>query len=178
VLDATGLARQPLSALRICDDLDHTLAAKLLAAMKDTTTPVKAHRLGTIGKEHLAGRFAEFGCEMATFRYRRRFGTEDSLPYVVETAFAWNPNGGGRLLLAGINWSPAIRNPFRCLGWYVDSLDSELANLRAGAQEPIVFLLHVASPRLTYADRGKSQVLVGGVGEPKEPEDELGDLDP
>jgi DNA topoisomerase VI subunit B len=159
VLDATGLARQPLSAL-----LDSQTGGKLLAAMKSATKPVKPQRLGTVGKDHLAERFKGLGCEMESFRYKRQVGTEDGLPYVVETAFAWNPNGKTREFVSGVNWSPGIRNQFRKLGLFGHSLDEELAGLRAGVAAPIVFMLHVACPRVTYADRGKSQILIQGTG--------------
>jgi hypothetical protein len=158
VLDATGLARQPLSALVN----DSQAAAKLLGAMQNTTKPVKPQRLGFIGKDHLAERFKGLGCEMESFKYKKQFGTEDGLPYVVETAFAWNPNAETRELITGINWSPGIRNQFRKLGYFGHSLDEELAGLRAGVSASIVFLLHVACPRVNYADRGKSQIVIQG----------------
>ena len=50
------------------------------------------------------------------------------------------------------------RNPFRALGG-VRSLDTILADRRLGANMPIALLVHVAHPRVTYTDRGKSTVL-------------------
>ena len=55
-----------------------------------------------------------------------------------------------RRIITGINWSPAIGNPFRSLGSYGESLDTILTGQRSGHEEPIVFVLHVARPRIEY----------------------------
>jgi hypothetical protein len=69
----------------------------------------------------------------------------------------------------GVNWSPAIINPFRSLGPFGKSLDAILTEQRAGdPNEPIIFLLHLAHPRVEYSDRGKSSVIVGGADAPDE----------
>jgi hypothetical protein len=79
----------------------------------------------------------------------------------VETAFAFCPNATERRMVIGINWSPAIGpNPFRELGPYRKSLDSILEEQRAGEDEPVVVFLHVACPRVSHSDRGKSSVIV------------------
>jgi DNA topoisomerase VI subunit B len=163
VLDATGLTRQPLSALRNGRELDHARAARLLTAMKQATVPVKPQRLGCIGRDHLRKRFADFDCDLETFRYKREFGYEDGLPYVVEAAFAWMPGEDDtRELITGVNWSPAVRDPFRQLGAIGRSLSSYLAELRAAEDQPVVVVVHVAYPRVNYADRGKTQVIIAG----------------
>ena len=65
-----------------------------------------------------------------------------------------------RQMITGVNWSPGIINPFRTLGDVGESLDSILAQQRAGRREPVVFLLHCASPRVQYLDRGKSSIAL------------------
>ena len=65
-----------------------------------------------------------------------------------------------RRLVTGVNWSPGIINPFRQLGSYGESLDSILQQQRVGRDEPVIFVLHVACPRVEYLDRGKSAVVV------------------
>jgi DNA topoisomerase VI subunit B len=173
VLDATGLARTNLSALRDGDGLDTAKLDALLSAMTANTRPVKPVALGVIGKDHLSERFRELGAEMATFDYRKMVGETDGLPWVVEIAFAATPaaftNGAGRRrIITGVNWSPAVgANPFRQLGH--ESLDGILQRQRAGHGEPIVFLLHLTCPRVRYTDRGKSAVVIEG-------QDEEGDL--
>jgi hypothetical protein len=80
----------------------------------------------------------------------------------METAFAWCPDAEMRRLVTGVNWSPGIVNPFRQLGRFGQSLDSVLERQRAGRDEPVVFVLHGACPRVNYTDRGKSAVVIGG----------------
>jgi DNA topoisomerase VI subunit B len=164
VLAETGLARLSLSAaLRDGDELDAAKTAKLLAAMQRSVKPVQPRALGAIGKDHLTRRFEGLGCAMASFQYRKVEGVTDGLPAVVETAFAWRGDGGGsRRLIAGVNWSPGIVNPFRQLGRYGQSLDSVLQGQRAGHVEPVVLVLHLATPRAEYTDRGKSAVVIAG----------------
>lgn len=161
VLDQVGLHRVGLSALRNGNGLDHEKTSQLLAAMKAQSKTVKPAALGMLGREHVAKRFDNLGCEMDTFAYRKVTGETDGVPWVVETAFAWRPNSDRRLI-TGVNWSPGIINPFRQLGKLGESLDSILQEQRAGRDEPIVLLLHLACPRVTYTDRGKSAVVIAG----------------
>jgi DNA topoisomerase VI subunit B len=66
-----------------------------------------------------------------------------------------------RVCVLGINWSPSVGvNPFRELGPVGQSLDSVLAELRAGREEPVILVLHLAYPRIEFADRGKSSVII------------------
>jgi DNA topoisomerase VI subunit B len=163
VLEETGLARVGLSALRAGNDLDRQRAAQLLAAMQQAARRViKPRDLGVIGKEHLQARFEGLDCELETFQYRRQAGVDgDGLQFVLETGFAWCPAQKERRLIAGVNWSPGIDNPFRNLGRYGASLDGLLQEQYAGLSEPVVFLIHLAQPRAVYADRGKSALILG-----------------
>jgi hypothetical protein len=79
---------------------------------------------------------------------------------VVEVAFAWCPVLEERRLVSGVNWSPGIANPFKRLGKVGLSLDSVLEQQRAGREEPVVMVLHLACPRVQYTDRGKAGVVV------------------
>ena len=168
VLESTGLARQPLSVLMNSDGLDHGKTQLLLTRMQANTRPIKPAALGIIGKEHLQTRFAALGANMDTFKYRKVLGVADAIPWVIETAFAWNPAANDQRLITGVNWSPGIVNPFRELGKIGTSLDAILEKQRAGQGEPILFLLHLASARTEYTDRGKSAVVVGGGYEDEE----------
>jgi len=87
----------------------------------------------------------------------------DGLPMVIETAFAWRGDQSEepRRLITGVNWSPGIGNPFRTLGAkYGDGLTALLEKQMAGHTEPVIFLLHVAHPRVRYTDRGKSALVM------------------
>jgi DNA topoisomerase VI subunit B len=137
--------------------------AKLLAAMQRQSRAVKPKEIGLIGKDHLAAKFKAAGADLETFRYRHILGETDGVPHVIETAFGWRPDGANeRRIITGVNWSPAIGNPFRSLGSYGESLDSILAEQRSGRDEPIVFVLHLARPRMEYTDHGKTAIAIDG----------------
>jgi DNA topoisomerase VI subunit B len=163
VLEATGLARASLSSLRNHTGVDTDMTGRLLTAMKMSSAPVKPEHLGIIGKDHLYQKFFDGFCEMASFSYRRTVGTTDGLPWVVEVAFGCLQEGlkfSFRRMVTGVNWSPGIINPFRQLGALGESLDTILAEQRAGRSEPIILVLHMACPRVEYTDRGKSAVVI------------------
>ena len=168
VLDATNTSRTELVDLFIGGKADRTRIAKLLQAMKEATKTVKPVDLGVIGKNHLATRFAAVGADLRTFNYKRTLRTDEGVPAVVEVAFGYCPEElPARRIITGVNWSVGINNPFRQLGQYGESLDTFLERQRAGRAEPIILVVHLASPRIAYTDRGKSAVALGGeVGEP------------
>jgi hypothetical protein len=170
VLEQFGWHRASLAVLRNGDDLDRSKTTALLAAMQAQTKLVKPAALGLIGKEHLAERFEQPGCAMESFEYRKVLEDTDGLPEVMETAFAWRGETADnhRRLISGVNWSPGIINPFRQLGAVGRSLDSLLEQRRAGRDEPVVILLHLACPRVNYTDRGKSALVIGQDDDQKE----------
>ena len=164
VLQDTGLTRTNLSALANGHGLEHETLAKLLTAIKAHSKPVKPAALGIIGESHIRVRIEQLGCEMETFQYQKVAEMdEDGLPMVVETAFAWRGDHceEPRRLITGVNWSPGIVNPFRTLGnAHADGLAAMLEKRFAGRDEPIIFLLHCAHPRVRYTDRGKSALVL------------------
>jgi DNA topoisomerase VI subunit B len=161
VLDSIGLTRAPLTGLLNGNGIDAVLCGRLLSAMQGYSKPVKPAMLGVIGQDHFRRRFADAGCEMDSFKYQRVSETTDGMPWVIEAAFAWSPDAAaGRRLVTGINWSPAIRNPFRDLGGC--SLDTLLAEQWANHNEPVILALHLVCPRVEHTDRGKSAVALSG----------------
>jgi DNA topoisomerase VI subunit B len=148
--------------------------AKLLAALKKHTKPVRPAALGIIGKEHLYGMMEVSGGDPKTFKYNRRVGETDGIPHVVEFAFGIHRDGLGaasgprRKIITGVNFSPGINNPFRQLGHRGESLDSILANVRANTSQPVISVLHLACPRVAYTDRGKSAIVVEGEADAEE----------
>jgi hypothetical protein len=165
VLDETALGRAPLSSLFGAggeprkDEIED-----LLRALQKHSKPVKPKDLGLIGKEHLAACFKTVGFEVETFRYQKFLDETDGLPWVVETAFGWCPSLDTRRIIVGVNASVGLGNPFRSFSRYGgEGLESLLAEQRAFHDEPIVFVLHYACPRIGYSDRGKSaSILPGG----------------
>jgi DNA topoisomerase VI subunit B len=177
VLDEVGAARLSLPQFfGNGDRVNNARIAKLLAAMQRQSKPVKPRDLGWIGKDHLAARFKVAGADLRTFKYRRSFGETDGIPDVIETAFGYCPDGANeRRIITGVNWSVAIGNPFRSLGSYGESLDTILTEQRSGRDEPIVFVIHLARPRIEYTDHGKTAILIPGSCEDADMYDDGGD---
>jgi hypothetical protein len=166
VLDAINASRLTLPTFfGTGEEINRDGIARLLAECKTQTRTVKPIELGVIGKGHLLERFITKGVKEETFKYQRVFGMDDEVPYVVEAAFGWCPDGiDARRIITGVNWSVGIHNPFRSLRRYDGGLDSLLTEQRAGGREPIIFLLHYVCPRIEYTDRGKSAIVVPGAG--------------
>ena len=161
VLESAGLNRSMLSEMVAGGAIDKAKVTRLLAAMKSSTTPANPTALGTIGRDHLKKRCELAGGAPDSFNYKKVTGTDDGLPWIIETCFAYCPEEKSpRRIIPGVNWSPGIINPFRQLGKYGKSLDSILEQQRAGPDEPTVLVLHVTCPKVQYADRGKSSVIV------------------
>jgi DNA topoisomerase VI subunit B len=136
----------------------------LLQVMQQHTRRIKPHDLGVIGQDHLLARFQLAGVDEKTFRYKADIGeTPEGLPVVVETAFGWCPaEMHRRRIIAGANWSVALGNPFRDFGRSSEGLEALLNQQRASALEPIVLLVHLASPRVQFSDRGKTALVLVG----------------
>jgi hypothetical protein len=164
VLEATGLARTNLSALKNGSGLNHELIDQLWEALCANGKPIKAKRLGVIGREHLATRLKVMGCLMDSFKYKLLCQDKDAdgLPSVGELVFALCPRLAERRVITGVNWSGTITNPFRHLGKLGRSLDELLEVLMVSVSKPVVVLLHVACPAVKYTDRAKSTVVIPG----------------
>ena len=158
-LEATGLGRASLSALRNGDGLDVGVIETLLAAMRCNSARVKPEQLGIIGKDHLQHRFLTAGCEMESFQYKRVAGCTDNVPghrnglWLVSSGLPAAPGDRRQL-------EPGIVNPFRVLGRFGASLDTILSQQRVDLDEPVILVLHMACSRVEYLDRGKSAVVV------------------
>ncbi len=160
VLDATGLAREPLSRLVAGGRLDTALVDQLRQEMQRCSKVVKAAELGSIGEAAFRCRFESAGCEMQTFQYRKKLSDKFGQPAVIEAAFAWDADTEQRRrLILGVNWSAAILNPFRSLA-SGSSLDGILQDQRVGPLERVIVAVHVAMPQAQYTDRGKSAISI------------------
>ena len=182
ILNEVGCSHLSLASFFGADSVNRAGVGKLLAAIKQYSKPVAPRHLGVIGVKHLKERFLAADGNIDTFKYQCRKGmTEDGIPYVVEFAFGLHQAGlapgggerrlvsigdgvvalaGGRLFVAGANWSAAITNPFRSFGSTGEGLESTLAKVRANADQPIICALHLAAARIQFADRGKSSIIL------------------
>ena len=142
--------------------------AKLLAALQRHSKPVKPAQLGIIGKAHFYRMMEAAGGDPKTFTYNRSGGETNGVPRVIEFAFGIHRDGltaghgPSRKIITGVNWSPGINNPFRQLGRGGVGLDAILSEVRANTSQPVIAVLHLACPRVTYTDRGKSAIVVEG----------------
>ena len=162
VSDSIGLKRVNLSDFATADGgLDHDLAARLLASMQEHTKPVKPTRLGILGKEHITRRLMEIGCDSDQIEYTKVARVDDGLPFVLEVGFGaiWDATQDGRIF-TGVNWSPAIQNPFQKIEGCWGGLPYLLRGQYVGSNEPVAFVFHLADPRVDWLDRGKSSIAI------------------
>jgi DNA topoisomerase VI subunit B len=139
---------------------------RLLDSCKRHTKPVKPESLGIIGEDHLLAYCRrELGVAEESFRYRKRLGSAPTgLPYVIETAFGYCPEGQARRLITGINFAAAIGSPFERLGPF-SSLTGTVEHQHVEHDSPVVLIAHFVMPAVQFADRGKGIVaLPSGAG--------------
>lgn len=155
----------PLTAMLLPDglDVDPDQIESLLTAMQKHSRPVKPEALGEIGEAHTRRYMAEYrGADEGTITYARRRGTADGLPYVLEVAFAKAmDNTARRRVEAGLNFSPAIADP-------LSTLPGLLNAARVDNHDPVLMVIHITCPRLSYKDHGKTLIDL-----PSEMEDSL-----
>ena len=151
ILQATGTDRLELASFGEGGTLHHEGLAELLKAMQDATTPVSTGRLGQIGKSACT----EWMDERFTHVKRRVSHGEvtgaRTLPYTLEVAFGQKPEGHDRTLACGLNFTPALENPF---GW---GLTDALHKAHIGADSPVFVAVHLAFPDITFTERGKGR---------------------
>jgi DNA topoisomerase VI subunit B len=88
ILAEVGCSHQSLAQFFGVDQVNRGGIAKLLAAMKWHSKPVKPKHLGIIGSEHFKQLFLAVNGNPETFTYQcRKSMTPDGIPYVVEFAF-------------------------------------------------------------------------------------------
>jgi hypothetical protein len=161
ILDAVDGARIPLAEF-FNDGQNPERVNHLRLTMVALTRPVPVKDLGILGEEHFKSRFAGYGATVG-FRYKRALIDAD-LPYAIETAFAYCPEGRHRQQFLGLNFSPRLNDPFSGLVWWGDddadgvSLDALLTHLRVTADAPVLFALHLTCPRLMFTDKGKTRL--------------------
>jgi DNA topoisomerase VI subunit B len=155
VLDEIGAARMSVAEL-FNEGKNRAAVAKLLTALQAETKSVRPIDLGVIGRENLEKSCANAGADLDTFGYSRTAGVTDGLPWVLEVAFGYCPDAATGRLIAGCNWSPGIRSPFR-------DLDAAFANQRVNwDHDPVIVVVHLACPVLAFTDRGKSTLALSG----------------
>ena len=154
VTEATGTGRATLQDMLTADgqDVDLGKVSALLEAMQHNTRPVKPAALGVIGEAHIRQYLAEHcGVHAESIRYKKIEGEDSGLPFVLETGFGlYTDEDRPHRQLVGLNWSPALKPPMNKLG-------AVLGANRVDPFDPVVIVVHLASPHLKYTDRGKGR---------------------
>ena len=130
--------------------------------MQQHSKPVKPERLGLIGREHFARIFAVDGADPDQVKYSRELGHDGDLPFLVEAAFARIKDLSSTPLVSGINWSPAIGDPFRWSAgaWSHHSLRGLVRDRHILAGTPALIGVSLATPTVSFVDRGKSAAML------------------
>lgn len=158
VTDGAGLKNCQLSDLIVNGEVDRAKASSLLQAMKQESRAVKPAQLGAVGKEHLTRYLLKHHKvdDPDQIEYRKVEGESDGLPFILETAFGlygeqWRSAPKEEII--GLNWAPALGAP-------VKELPRMLGAARVDDHDPVVLVMHIACPRFTFTDRGKSAIAL------------------
>ncbi len=154
VAQAANLTGAMLRDLVHAGDVDMSRATALLTAMQEAARPVKPDALGLLGQDHCAGNLKRYGVAPDSIEYRRAQGNADGLPYGLEIAFGVKQDGWkSRALRVGINFSPALEQPFVVL-------NTALNEARCSRFDPVAMLVHLTCPLVKFADRGKVRAIL------------------
>jgi DNA topoisomerase VI subunit B len=157
VTEAAALGVKTIAGLVEDGDIAEEPVRALLTAMQQGSRPIKAKELGILGKEHVTTFLVQhMQMAAASVQYKKCEGMVDGVPYVVEMACAWSTEAsraGGRALLIGVNWSPALTDP-------VPELPLLLGEARVDSFDPVVVVLHLVCPRVAYTDQGKTTLAL------------------
>jgi hypothetical protein len=157
VVEAAGLSRTHLHDLIIGNDVALEPVTALLAAMQGESRPVKPAALGVLGEAHVhTALVTHYGVDPESFKYRKVEGVAEGLPFVLELACGFYGRDAPlqrRRIVAGVNWTPALRAPF-------PELPHGLGEARVDSFDPVVVVVHLAMPRPEFTDRGKSTLTL------------------
>jgi DNA topoisomerase VI subunit B len=141
---------------------------RLLSAMQQVSQAPPPQKLGVLGREHF---LACLPGDDQSFRYHRLMGTDASgLPFVVEAASRLTEDEllQGRLHV-GLNWSVPLTDPLAGCELtlpepFEEEEEEEVTRGLEGLlryrridirRDPLALILHIASPRFEFLDRGK-----------------------
>jgi hypothetical protein len=154
IFEAADLPGDNLADLVIGNRVSRKAIESLLHAMTGTTPPLKSKSLGVLGDKHLKNCLVKhFGClRDSHLRYRKQTSeTGAALPYVLEVAYGLKSEKRPQYdQVLGVNWSPALREPFEELA---DCLSQNFVQ----EGDPVAILVHLAIPWSQPTDYGKSR---------------------
>lgn len=134
--------------------VDKRAIERLLKAMTSATPPLKSEALGVLGRDHVKNCLVQqFGCiHDSHLRYCKRTSAKGAaLPYVLEVAYGLKREERPEYdQVFGVNWSPALREPF-------EELPDYLSENLVQEGDPVAILVHLAIPWSQPTDYGKSR---------------------
>ena len=139
------------------NDIDRGQLRALLEDMQNECSAPKPKALGIIGENHFRTHLNSAGGIPESMAYVKKTGIDNGMPYVLEIGFAANQNiDACRIVRYGFNWSPVI-------GLYLDPvIHNEISLARLDSDDPVIFFLHIARPRIEFMDRGKTKTEFSG----------------
>lgn len=151
ILDAMGLQRTTIAAaFAPGGELIEDRIELLYALIGDLSQPVKAARLGVLGKD--IGLDGEPDVSPESLAYKKVVIEDAHRPFVAEAWFISDAEAGGhRRLICGLNYSPV-----RDFSAFV--LHEALEENEAESDDPITVVLHLVCPVFEFTDHGKSRV--------------------
>jgi hypothetical protein len=154
VFEAADLPGPSLADLVVGNRVNKKAVERLLKAMTGASSPLRSEDLGVLGRDHLKNCLVQrFGCVRDShLRYCKRSSEKGAaLPFVLEVAYGLKrAKRPGYAPVFGVNWSPALREPFEELaGYLADNLVQE--------DDPVALLVHLAIPWSQPTDYGKSR---------------------
>ena len=157
VTDAAGLSGAVLHDLVHEGDVTRPLAFALWKALQQESREVKPAALGVLGEPHLKWcLYRDYGVDKDSLKYKKVAGVVEGVPFVLEMAFGWfseELSNYQRDKVIGLNFSPCLKDPF-------PELSSLLGEARVDEADPVAIVVHLASPRLSVVDRGKSAIVL------------------
>jgi DNA topoisomerase VI subunit B len=150
-----GLRGTTLDEITTADTLEDARIQGLLQAMQRASRPVRPDALGVIGKAHLEHALTTYYGAAGDVRYKKVAGG-DPIPFVLEMAFAVaGEETAAQRTVVGINWSSAVHPEVM-----LPDVVWRLAQQRVDRHDPVIVVLHIASPVIPYADTGKSRLAL------------------
>jgi DNA topoisomerase VI subunit B len=148
-----GEAMKPAATLEDLangNDMDNAKMCDLLALMKEKNTPIKAAKLGILGKNFIFNFLTAFNCQVPDRFYKKIVIDTPAAPCIIEVAIAGKVNPG-QITFWGLNFTP-IPKP---LPWEISHYLQD-DDVLIDDDDPIVLAIHITTPKFGFTDRAKA----------------------
>lgn len=150
VTEAADLSGACLNDLVVDGDISMAYVHALLNAMRETARPVKADRLGVLGRDHF--KLVLANPDSVRCAPPVKGVTQDGLLFVLEVALGYRDRLEDDLrVMTGLNFSPTLDIPF-------PELSDALSENRIDSYDPVELVVHLTCPLLEFTDDGKTRL--------------------